>query len=106
MLDTQGNRWQCSLRELQLGICSLRIGQRESNMRFAENEATETDELCHVEEVAEMLHMPRGTLRYYRHQGIGPRSFKIGRRVTYRRSVVLAWLAEQELVDPPTTPAA
>jgi hypothetical protein len=68
--------------------------------------ASETDELCHVEEVAEILHMPPGTLRYYRHQGIGPRSFKVGRRVMYRRSVVLAWLADQELADPRTSPAA
>lgn len=35
------------------------------------------------------------TLRYWRHIGVGPVSFKIGRRVAYRRSDVDAWLAIQ-----------
>ncbi|AFJ35075.1 MULTISPECIES: helix-turn-helix transcriptional regulator [Mycobacterium] len=36
------------------------------------------------------------TLRYWRHAGIGPASFKLGRRVVYRRSEVERWIAEQE----------
>lgn len=36
------------------------------------------------------------TLRYWRHAGIGPASFKLGRRVVYRREEVERWIAEQE----------
>ncbi|WP_346427293.1 MULTISPECIES: DNA-binding protein [Mycobacterium] len=36
------------------------------------------------------------TWRYWACIGIGPTSFKIGRRRVWRKSSVLAWLAEQE----------
>jgi excisionase family DNA binding protein len=34
-------------------------------------------------EVAEITRTPAETLRYWRHVGKGPRSFKLGRRVLY-----------------------
>ena len=36
-----------------------------------------------VSEVAEMLRMPVESVRYWRHIGKGPASFKLGRRVLY-----------------------
>jgi predicted DNA-binding transcriptional regulator AlpA len=52
-----------------------------------------SNEILLLEEVAEMTRLPRATLRFYRHRGeCGPRSFKIGNRVCYRRSDVEAWL--------------
>jgi Helix-turn-helix domain len=36
-----------------------------------------------VTEVAEMLRMPVESVRYWRHVGKGPASFKLGRRVLY-----------------------
>jgi excisionase family DNA binding protein len=36
-----------------------------------------------LSEVAEMLRMPVETVRYWRHVGKGPASFKLGRRVLY-----------------------
>ncbi|OBF91052.1 hypothetical protein A5791_15840 [Mycobacterium sp. 852002-51163_SCH5372311] len=39
---------------------------------------------------------PASTWRYWAHIGYGPASFKLGRRRVWRRSVVEAWLAEQE----------
>ena len=36
------------------------------------------------------------TWRYWACTGQGPVSFKIGKRRVWRRSAVLAWLAEQE----------
>jgi prophage regulatory protein len=36
------------------------------------------------------------TWRYWASIGTGPASFKLGRRRVWRKSVVLAWLAEQE----------
>jgi predicted DNA-binding transcriptional regulator AlpA len=35
-------------------------------------------------------------LRYWRHLGIGPRSFRIGRRVVYRNADLRAWIESQE----------
>lgn len=55
-----------------------------------------TDDLLTVDELAEELRVPAGTFRSWRAQRKGPKSFKIGRRVVYRRSEVEAWLAAQE----------
>jgi predicted DNA-binding transcriptional regulator AlpA len=47
-------------------------------------------------EVAALTRTPENTLRYWRHLGdVGPRSYKIGRRVAYDEADVLAWLDEQ-----------
>lgn len=48
-----------------------------------------------TEEVADKLRTSAETVRYWRHIGKGPRSFKVGRRVLYRRSDVAAWLDSQ-----------
>jgi predicted DNA-binding transcriptional regulator AlpA len=53
------------------------------------------DQLLTIDEVSTLLRVPVATLRYWRHIGKGPRSFKMGRRVFYRESDVLAWLDEQ-----------
>ena len=56
-------------------------------------------ELLTLTEVADMLRLPPGTLRAWRCQGVGPDSFKIGRRVVYRRSAVDAYIAAQEAAE-------
>lgn len=43
-------------------------------------------------EVANECRTAVETVRYWRHIGYGPPSFKIGRRVLYRREDVDAWL--------------
>ena len=50
------------------------------------------DELLTLEEVAVVVRVPVATLRYWRHLGTGPRSFRIGRSVRYWRREVFAWL--------------
>ena len=45
-------------------------------------------------EVAETLRAPIETVRYWRHVGKGPASFKIGRRVLYAAEDVEAFIAE------------
>jgi excisionase family DNA binding protein len=45
-------------------------------------------------EVAETLRAPVETVRYWRHIGKGPQSFKIGRRVLYAVEDVEAFIAE------------
>ncbi len=53
------------------------------------------DELCTLVEVAQLLRIPSATLRYWRHLGTGPRSFRIGRHVRYYRADIDAWLHSQ-----------
>ncbi len=53
------------------------------------------DQLLTLDEVATMTRLPVATLRYFRHRKVGPRSGKLGRRVVYRKSDVLAWIDAQ-----------
>ena len=53
------------------------------------------DELLTLPEVAELVRVPVATLRYWRHLGCGPRSFKVGRHVRYWRADLILWLTEQ-----------
>lgn len=52
-------------------------------------------DLLTITEAADLLRAPVATLRYWRHLGTGPRSFRLGRRVLYRRDDVLAWIDAQ-----------
>jgi excisionase family DNA binding protein len=52
-------------------------------------------ELLTITEAAELLRAPVATLRYWRHRGTGPRSFRLGRRVLYRRDDLQAWVEER-----------
>ncbi|WP_418059955.1 helix-turn-helix domain-containing protein [Pimelobacter simplex] len=47
-----------------------------------------------TQEVAQILRTPAETVRYWRHIGTGPASFKIGRRVLYARDDVEKFVAE------------
>ncbi|WP_082274627.1 helix-turn-helix transcriptional regulator [Mycobacterium innocens] len=53
-------------------------------------------ELIGAKDVSEMIGVPLGTLRYWRHANIGPASFTLGRRVVYRHGEVVRWIAERE----------
>lgn len=54
------------------------------------------DPFLTVSQVAEETGVAAGTLRYWRHVNEGPESFRLGRRVVYRRSAVDAWLEAQQ----------
>lgn len=56
----------------------------------------EPDDLLTTEEVALILRAPVSTVRYWRYLNTGPKCFKLGRRVVYRRADVRIWLADQE----------
>jgi excisionase family DNA binding protein len=43
-------------------------------------------------EVGELLRVSGETVRYWRHIGTGPKSFKVGRRVLYARADVEAFI--------------
>ena len=53
------------------------------------------DEMLTLQEACAYLRIPEGTLRYWRHLGSGPHSFKIGRHVRYWRADLILWLTEQ-----------
>jgi predicted DNA-binding transcriptional regulator AlpA len=53
------------------------------------------DELLTISEVAAIVRAPLATLRYWRHLGTGPRSFRLGRRVVYRVGDLRAWIETQ-----------
>jgi len=53
-------------------------------------------ELLTTAEVAVLLRAPTSTVRYWRHIGFGPASFRLGRRVVYRQGEVARWIEEQE----------
>ena len=48
-----------------------------------------------VTEVSELLRIPQGTLRYWRHAGIGPRSVRFGRRVVYRSNDIRMYIESE-----------
>ena len=45
-------------------------------------------------EVAKLCRTPSETVRYWRHIGKGPKSFKLGRRVLYAQEDVKAFIEE------------
>ena len=53
------------------------------------------DELMTIKEVATLVRVPEATLRYWRHLGKGPHSFRVGRSVRYWRNDVVHGLEEQ-----------
>jgi len=53
------------------------------------------DEMLTLQEACAYLRIPEGTLRYWRHLGTGPRSFKLGRHVRYWKADLILWLTEQ-----------
>jgi len=59
---------------------------------------TTTHDLIDNEELADILKRPVATIRYWKHVGYGPPSFKVGRRVMYRRADVETWLNQLEAV--------
>jgi hypothetical protein len=80
-----------------------RVGPREEHVMTAspispsESRAARNagDEMLTLQEACAFLRVPEGTLRYWRHLGAGPRSFKVGRHVRYWRADLVLWLTEQ-----------
>ena len=53
------------------------------------------DQLLTLQQVAELLDVSPNTIYYWRYQGTGPQGHRIGKRVRYWRSDVLAWMSER-----------
>lgn len=54
-----------------------------------------TDRILNIKQAAEMLSLSENTLRWMRHNGTGPKSFKLGKRISYRESDLDAYVEEQ-----------
>ena len=61
---------------------------------------TDSERLMTIRELSAMLGVPIDTLYGWRHRGVGPAGYRIGRHVRYRRATVEAWLARQADVRP------
>jgi DNA-binding transcriptional MerR regulator len=55
-------------------------------------ESAAPQQLLTLVEAAALLRTPVATLRYWRQRGIGPDSFRLGRRVVYRREDLDRWV--------------
>lgn len=55
----------------------------------------ELERLLTINDLSQMLGVPVDTLYGWRHRGQGPRGYRVGRHVRYRRADVEAWLAER-----------
>lgn len=55
-------------------------------------ETVKAMKLLNTREVSRMTGIPENTFRYYRHKGVGPKFGKLGSRVFYKESDVLAWV--------------
>jgi excisionase family DNA binding protein len=56
-------------------------------------------ELLSLQELAEYLGVPSGTIYQWRYRGVGPAGIKVGRHVRFRMSDVQRWLDEMAAVD-------
>ena len=65
------------------------------------SQSAANNELLTISEVAEILRLPLATLRYWRHLGTGPASFKIGRHVMYAAEDLRDWINTQRGDDGP-----
>lgn len=54
-----------------------------------------TSELLKLQEAARSYGFSEATMYNWRHQGKGPRSVRLGRRVYYRRADIEAWIESQ-----------
>jgi len=52
-------------------------------------------ELWSIQDTAEFLRVPIGTLYQWRHRRLGPPAFKVGRHLRYDPAVVRAWVMGQ-----------
>ncbi len=54
-----------------------------------------TSTLLTVDEVSEYLGVPKATIYSWSSRGLGPRRYKVGKYLRYRRSDVDAWVDQQ-----------
>lgn len=53
--------------------------------------------ILRLQEISDRTGVPVATLRWYRHRGLGPQTWLLGRRVVAYEDDVEAWLEDQRL---------
>ncbi|MEV0568007.1 helix-turn-helix domain-containing protein [Dactylosporangium sp. NPDC050588] len=53
-------------------------------------------DLLSIDEVAELLRVPKGTLYQWRHRRKGPPARRVGRHLRYDEAAVQAWLRDDK----------
>lgn len=85
--------WKLASTYALLSIAQSLVSQPATPASLAVKESG--SDLLTVNEVAEMTRLTPATLRWWRSVGhSGPKSFKLGRRVLYRRSDVEKWMQD------------
>lgn len=64
-------------------------------MSHSPSPTDEPDQLLTIDEVSELTRIPVNSLRSMRQRGAGPEAARLGKRLVYRRSAVLAWIDER-----------
>jgi excisionase family DNA binding protein len=72
----------------------LTKGESSNRMGAVMNQIAD-ERLMTIVDLSTMLGVPVDTLYGWRHRGEGPRGYRVGRHIRYRRSSVEAWLEEQ-----------
>jgi excisionase family DNA binding protein len=73
----------------------MRMG-REPKIRLKERKNVERlKRLLTIEDVAEVLAVPIGTVNDWRHKGTGPKAIRVGKHVRYRQTDLEAWLDQK-----------
>jgi len=85
--STTGNPIQPDVLELE------QAPSKKYNQEGARMDKEEYLQACDCES---LTGTPASTWRYWAHIGSGPPSFKIGRRRVWKKSVLMAWLADLE----------
>jgi excisionase family DNA binding protein len=62
------------------------------------------EQLLSIDDLAELLQVPRATIYRWNHRGLGPTPLHIGRHVRYRPSDVNSWIEAQALRARDATP--
>jgi predicted DNA-binding transcriptional regulator AlpA len=55
------------------------------------------DELWTVDDLADFLKIPKATIYNWNYLRVGPQPMKVGRRLRWWRSEVIAWVNEQRV---------
>ncbi len=61
------------------------------------------DTMLSISDVAEYLGVPKATLYAWSSRGLGPRRYKVGKYLRYRRADIDAWLDQHAAPSGPLT---
>ena len=85
--------------------CTRGVGRTSRSMQTTRSTLSSLEPLLSIEELAEYLDVPVTTIRDWRTDGKGLCAIKVGGRVRFAASDVLAWLLRQREAEPGVGPS-